>query len=105
MCSVIAILVHHHKAYSIDRQAGTAPAESAQSLSVRVPAELTIRAVARRGTMQQQRHSPWQEFIAFEAWPAVNQTGAVTTRDTPDNNCKFGDPIAPSLVWQTFGAR
>ncbi len=52
----------------------------------------------------------WQEFIALN-WPAVPQTGAPNTRDTPDLNCGFDDqtpdgqtPACNSrpLVWQTF---
>jgi hypothetical protein len=47
----------------------------------------------------------WQEFIALN-WPAVPQTGALNTRDTPDLTCGFDDqtPRCKSrpLVWQTF---
>jgi hypothetical protein len=44
----------------------------------------------------------WQEFIALN-WPAVPQTGAVNTRDTPDTSKKFGDPTySGPLVWHTF---
>ncbi len=44
----------------------------------------------------------WQEFIALN-WPAVPQTGAVNTRDTPDTSKKFGDPTYNGpLVWHTF---
>ena len=58
--------------------------------------------------MQQAAAFAWQEFIALN-WPAVNQTGGVVNnmqvnqRDTPDNNCKFGDPNCTGpLVWETF---
>jgi len=44
----------------------------------------------------------WQEFIALN-WPAVPQTGALNTRDTPDTSKKFGDPTYNGpLVWHTF---
>jgi hypothetical protein len=53
-------------------------------------------------SMQQAAAFAWQEFIALN-WPAVPQTGALNTRDTPDNNCKFGDPKCTGpLVWETF---
>lgn len=53
-------------------------------------------------SMQQAAAFAWQEFIALN-WPAVAQTGALNTRDTPDNNCKFGDPKCTGpLVWETF---
>jgi hypothetical protein len=44
----------------------------------------------------------WQEFIALN-WPAVPQTGALGTRDTPDLDRLFGasDQAGP-LVWETF---
>jgi hypothetical protein len=87
-----------------DRQAGTAPAGNPPiTISSAVPAELNPSGGgAPVATMQQAAAFAWQEFIALN-WPAVNQTGAVTTRDTPDNNCKFGDPKCTGpLVWQTF---
>jgi hypothetical protein len=56
-------------------------------------------------SMQQAAAFAWQEFIALN-WPAVAQTGAVGTRDTPDNNCKFSDPHCTGpLVWETFRSK
>jgi hypothetical protein len=52
--------------------------------------------------MQQAAAFAWQEFIALN-WPAVKQTGMDNTRDTPDQNCAFGDSKCPGpLVWETF---
>jgi hypothetical protein len=81
------------------RAAGAVPI----TVSSTVPTELNPSGGgAPTATMQQAAAFAWQEFIALN-WPAVNQTGAVNTRDTPNNSCKFGDPKCPGpLVWETF---
>jgi len=80
------------------------------TISSTVPSELNeTGGGAPKATMQQAAAFAWQEFIALN-WPAVNQTGGVVNaafvrqRDTPDNNCKFGDPNCADrpLVWETF---
>ncbi|MGH9930333.1 MAG: hypothetical protein ACREA9_14055 [Pyrinomonadaceae bacterium] len=78
------------------------------TISWNVPAELNPPNGAPTATMQQAAAFAWQEFIALN-WPAVEQTGGVVNsayvaqRDTPDNNCKFGDPKCTGpLVWETF---
>ncbi|WP_213804276.1 hypothetical protein [Granulicella sp. dw_53] len=84
--------------------AASAPASALPiTISSAVPAELNPSGGgAPSATMQQAAAFAWQEFIALN-WPAVAQTGAANTRDTPDNNCKFGDPkCSGPLVWQTF---
>lgn len=45
----------------------------------------------------------WNEFIALN-WPAVAQTGANGTRDTPDTVKSFGDQSVP-LVWHTYRSK
>lgn len=45
----------------------------------------------------------WQEFFALN-WPAVPQTGAPGTRDTPDTTALFGAGSGP-LVWHTFRSK
>ena len=73
------------------------------TISSAVPAELNPQnGGAPSATLQQAASFAWQEFIALN-WPAVQQTGAANTRDTPDNNCAFGDPNCSGLlVWETF---
>jgi hypothetical protein len=46
----------------------------------------------------------WQEFIALN-WPAVPQTGALGTRDTPDQTRLFGDTLGGPLVWHTYRSK
>ncbi len=45
----------------------------------------------------------WQEFIALN-WPAVQQTGALNTRDVPNQSKFFGDTSVP-LVWHTYRSK
>jgi hypothetical protein len=60
---------------------------------------------AATASMQQAAAFAWQEFIALN-WPAVAQTGAANTRDTPDSKCRFGDPACTGpTVWQTFRSK
>ena len=87
------------------RELADAPANAPQPITVSsvVPTELNPSGGGAPGaSMQQAAAFAWQEFIALN-WPAVKQTGDANTRDTPDNNCKFGDPkcLGP-LVWETF---
>src|SRR5882762_328486 len=84
----------------------TAPAPAVAipiTISSTVPDELNpAGGGAPTASIQQAAAFAWQEFIALN-WPAVNQTGGVNQRDTPDNNCKFGDPNCKGpLVWETF---
>jgi hypothetical protein len=48
----------------------------------------------------------WQEFIALN-WPAVPQTAAAKTRDTPDTACLFDDPkcVTRQRVWETLRSK
>ncbi len=47
----------------------------------------------------------WAEFIALN-WPAVPQTGALDTRDTPDTTAAFGAAgYTGPLVWHTFRSK
>jgi hypothetical protein len=92
-----------------ERVSATLPASAIPiTISASVPSELNPPDGAPNATMQQAAAFAWQEFIALN-WPAVNQTGGVVNnayvaqRDTPDNNCKFGDPKCTGpLVWETF---
>lgn len=84
----------------------TSPGTIAITISSTVPAELNPGGGpgfgAPAASIQQAAAFAWQEFIALN-WPAVAQTSGLNTRDTPDNNCKFGDPkCAGPLVWETF---
>jgi hypothetical protein len=100
------------QAPSPTRELATAPPSGAIAITISstVPSELNeAGGGAPKATMQQAAAFAWQEFVALN-WPAVNQTGGVVNnayvgqRDTPDNNCKFGDPNCASrpLVWETF---
>lgn len=54
-------------------------------------------------TLTQAAEYAWNQFIALN-WPAVSQTGAEGTRDTPNPNARFGDQSGP-LVWHTFRSK
>jgi hypothetical protein len=84
----------------------TSPGTIPITISSTVPAELNPGTGPGFGapvaSMKQAAAFAWQEFIALN-WPAVAQTGALNTRDMPDNNCRFGDPKCNGpLVWETF---
>lgn len=67
------------------------------SITPSVPSDITPPA-----TLQSAGAFAWQEFIALN-WPAVPQTGAVGTRERPDNTKRFGDPnYNGPLVWHTY---
>src|SRR5882757_3453263 len=75
------------------------PAAPAQTINItpNVPADITPPA-----SLQNAAVFAWQEFIALN-WPAVQQNGALNTRDTPDPSKKFGDPgYNGPLVWHTL---
>lgn len=98
----LAISPHNH---TMRVHAATAPVPTAPPITIIpvVPAELNpTSGGAPTASLQQAAAFAWQEFIALN-WPAVPQTGALNTRDTPDNKCKFGDPkCSGPLVWETF---
>lgn len=75
-------------------------ASNAITINSVVPNELNPQnGGAPRATMSQAAYFAWQEFIALN-WPAVKQNGGLNQRDTPDTNCRFGDPrCAGPRVW------
>jgi hypothetical protein len=59
---------------------------------------------AANASIQQAAAFAWQEFIALN-WPAVQQSGGLNQRDTPDSaQCAFGDPKCKDRlrVWETY---
>lgn len=86
----------------------TAPAMPTIPITVSssVPGELNASGGgAQKASLAQAAAFAWQEFIALN-WPAVNQSGAVGQRDTPDPGCQFGDPKCNGpLVWETFRSK
>lgn len=81
-------------------------ASNAITINSVVPNELNPQnGGAPRATMSQAAYFAWQEFIALN-WPAVKQNGGLNQRDTPDTNCRFGDPrCAGPRVWETFRSK
>lgn len=76
------------------------------TISSSVPGELNASGGgAQKATLPQAAAFAWQEFIALN-WPAVNQSGTIGQRDTPNTSCQFGDPGCNGpLVWETFRSK
>lgn len=94
-----------------DRPARAWPSDDTASVAAisvgsTVPTELNpTGGGAQRATLSQAAAFAWQEFIALN-WPAVNQTGQLNQRDTPNTQCRFGDPNCTGpLVWETFRSK
>jgi hypothetical protein len=104
--SVAVILACCGKNASLAQPTGSIPITISSTVPNTVPNELNPSGGgAPMATMQQAAAFAWQEFIALN-WPAVNQTGGPNQRDTPDNNCRFGDPKCNGpLVWETFRSK
>ena len=73
---------------------------------VALPVPTDIPGTAPSASLQQAAAFAWQEFIALN-WPAVPQTAAANTRDTPDTTCRFDDPKCATRqrVWESFRSK
>ena len=81
------------------RTSSTTPTPPPQNIPItpNVPSD-----IAQPANLQNAATFAWQEFIALN-WPAVQQTGRVNTRESPDTSKRFGDPnYNGPLVWHTF---